>query len=563
MDPQYPTNFWTGEQETAFHVKGQTKPNVLVNKGAQLVEMDPKFPVNYWTDEHATAIDVKGSVAPNVLVKSGVLLVETEPGAQVVDVKGQTTKKALVQTAKVQCVETDAKTREYEVTGATHSVAQLQPGALLVETGPESKVMDVQGTAPNKALIKTATVQVVETDAEYKEFEVSGPTFKVALVQKGATLVSLDPSVTVNYWTDEKEAVLDVTGDVKPQVKINQGVTMVEMDPEVVLNFWTNEYGAAYDVKGDIKPNVLLQGGNVQMMEMAPSPRSTAMSNGAAVMAIAKDTKAAQFEVEVKEIDEEDYEVITQNGINRGPYIKKGWSKWNEDMSDGIVRCLQILVDLNTEMASFKVNCNKSNIRKIGSGDVNQLVNQSSVFHGKMNKYHDIIRAMKVCSDAFIKNMEVVEEFIANEYIPDVAKYKEWKLDEMMVWIKSLDDGRFVKYLNRLLYGFKESDIASGDILPDLETADLAVPPFNIKNFRDKRDLIRHFKDLKGNKRRERSNTKFHNENPTDQDIMALMFEKNKAQAPGNTDVVYVKKKVQTLNLEAVKGDKYKLIYHD
>eukprot|EP01083_Nonionella_stella_P007025 20325_1 len=165
------------------------------------------------------------------------LQLEMDPKLQ--HVKGQSTKKALIQTAQVQCVETDAKTREYEVTGATHSVAQLQPAALLVEASPASKVMDVQGKSPNKALIKTANIQLVETDATCKEYEVSGPTSKVALVQKGATLIQLDPSVTVNYWTDEKEAVLDVTGDVKPQIKVNQGVTVVEMDPEVVLNFWT------------------------------------------------------------------------------------------------------------------------------------------------------------------------------------------------------------------------------------------------------------------------------------------------------------------------------------
>ena len=70
-------------------------------------------------------------------------------------------------------------------------------------------------------------------------------------------------------------------------------------------------------------------------------------------------------------------------------------------------------------------------------------------------------------------------------------------MDAILLWSRSLENGRYFKYLDVLRVGLKESDIDSGELLPDLQTADLSVTPFHIKSFRDKRDLIRHFRALR------------------------------------------------------------------
>ena len=81
--------------------------------------------------------------------------------------------------------------------------------------------------------------------------------------------------------------------------------------------------------------------------------------------------------------------------------------------------------------------------------------------------------------------------------IPDPNKYESWNLKEIESWIWSLGDGRYRPYLDKMMKGFEESGIVNGEFLPDLTTADLSVPPFNIKSFRDKRDLIATFRSLR------------------------------------------------------------------
>eukprot|EP01084_Bolivina_argentea_P151192 263919_1 len=76
-------------------------------------------------------------------------------------------------------------------------------------------------------------------------------------------------------------------------------------------------------------------------------------------------------------------------------------------------------------------------------------------------------------------------------------EYKTWNLQQIMTWIMSLDNGKFLKFHTNLLKGFKESKILSGDILPDLDKQDLSGDPFNITNLPIKLDLIKHFKSLK------------------------------------------------------------------
>eukprot|EP01084_Bolivina_argentea_P268040 455164_1 len=67
----------------------------------------------------------------------------------------------------------------------------------------------------------------------------------------------------------------------------------------------------------------------------------------------------------------------------------------------------------------------------------------------------------------------------------------------MMNWLISWEHGRFGKYCDVLVNGFNEYGIFDVDDLCHLCSAELSEPPFSIKKFMDKRDLIKYFQSLK------------------------------------------------------------------
>lgn len=78
---------------------------------------------------------------------------------------------------------------------------------------------------------------------------------------------------------------------------------------------------------------------------------------------------------------------------------------------------------------------------------------------------------------------------------PNPALYTQWNVNQMISWIVNLENGRFKGYINALRKGFIEGEM-NGDDLPTVEAKDLSDPPFNIKRFRDKKDLAKYFQDL-------------------------------------------------------------------
>eukprot|EP01084_Bolivina_argentea_P268682 456440_1 len=77
----------------------------------------------------------------------------------------------------------------------------------------------------------------------------------------------------------------------------------------------------------------------------------------------------------------------------------------------------------------------------------------------------------------------------------DESKYKIWTIDEVLKWVCSLENNRYEIYSDVLKNGFIESEITGKDI-PSLTRVDLILPPFNIKNFKDRKDLEINFKRL-------------------------------------------------------------------
>ena len=72
----------------------------------------------------------------------------------------------------------------------------------------------------------------------------------------------------------------------------------------------------------------------------------------------------------------------------------------------------------------------------------------------------------------------------------DVKDYKKWRLEDVQIYLRGLDDGRYSKYIDKLLAGFKEHGV-SGSNLPELDGGDLRA--LGIGNFQDRRDLRAHF----------------------------------------------------------------------
>merc|ERR1712080_74675 len=83
----------------------------------------------------------------------------------------------------------------------------------------------------------------------------------------------------------------------------------------------------------------------------------------------------------------------------------------------------------------------------------------------------------------FIENVEDISSYVSTVSSPDINKYKEWTCNEIVVWILSLENGRFSDYIDQIKNGLIASEINDGATLLQLVRSDLSVPPFNIHNF--------------------------------------------------------------------------------
>ena len=77
--------------------------------------------------------------------------------------------------------------------------------------------------------------------------------------------------------------------------------------------------------------------------------------------------------------------------------------------------------------------------------------------------------------------------------VPDITKYKEWNVNQMIQWISSLNDGKFNKYCDNLRNAFVSDGIENGEIMVQLTRHDLRNNPFNVTSFTDRKELELHF----------------------------------------------------------------------
>ena len=75
----------------------------------------------------------------------------------------------------------------------------------------------------------------------------------------------------------------------------------------------------------------------------------------------------------------------------------------------------------------------------------------------------------------------------------DVNNWRDWNHQQIVIWIMALDNGRFKKYEKILLSALEEEEM-SGSNLARVDVTD--VKSWGIKNFEDKKDLVKHIQDL-------------------------------------------------------------------
>ena len=109
------------------------------------------------------------------------------------------------------------------------------------------------------------------------------------------------------------------------------------------------------------------------------------------------------------------------------------------------------------------------------------------------------LNQIKVTTDNGLKTAEKIKCSVAKNSFPNKRKYKEWSIDEILMDIMSIENGKFVDHIDELRQGFISSEIERGEFLPELTRSDLSVPPFNINSFIVKKELIDHFQSLKQN----------------------------------------------------------------
>merc|ERR1712083_530267 len=92
-------------------------------------------------------------------------------------------------------------------------------------------------------------------------------------------------------------------------------------------------------------------------------------------------------------------------------------------------------------------------------------------------------------------HIKELEEHVAELRLKvnDPSSYLKWNWENVLMWILSLENGRFKSYESVLQHSLSEEDFG-GKYLGDVDTAD--IKGWGIKSFADKKDLVKHIENL-------------------------------------------------------------------
>ena len=133
-------------------------------------------------------------------------------------------------------------------------------------------------------------------------------------------------------------------------------------------------------------------------------------------------------------------------------------------------------------------------MNKYNKNKILNIYNKNNL--NEINAENEINNLQKSILPQFNQYLIEINIYIKSLFTPNLNEYKNWNINKMIKWISLLENGRYIKYLDILKKGFLNDGIDSGECLPDITKNDLRAAPFNIENFKDRRDLEKHFKSL-------------------------------------------------------------------
>eukprot|EP01084_Bolivina_argentea_P230135 388229_1 len=206
-------------------------------------------------------------------------------------------------------------------------------------------------------------------------------------------------------------------------------------------------------------------------------------------------TKTAEFETELNQIKQANENL--QNEINK---YKKLLSKEEEAKEEEEKRCNNNYKQIDrgkvlNERLKFLHNEFADFIADFDEEKLTEIYNKSTDLLLIINDRKEIDK-FKSCLELFNTRVVAITDFIASLSNTNIKEYQKWNINQMILWISSLDNGRFAPYLDVLRQGFESDSIDSGDWLPELDRNTLGGAPFNIRNFKDRVCLEKHFKSL-------------------------------------------------------------------
>lgn len=127
---------------------------------------------------------------------------------------------------------------------------------------------------------------------------------------------------------------------------------------------------------------------------------------------------------------------------------------------------------------------------KIKHLDFKQLQNVSKYLNELDGDIKGLNIEIQKCCDESSKSKQILSQ----QRTPDTANYESWTLKQVEIWLYSLENGRFAKYVTNLIAGFRTDHVAAKD-LPDLDNGDLKG--FGVGLFPDRKSLKGHLNQLR------------------------------------------------------------------
>ena len=120
----------------------------------------------------------------------------------------------------------------------------------------------------------------------------------------------------------------------------------------------------------------------------------------------------------------------------------------------------------------FKRIFNEDTLREVANKRPSDLFDKKSELNKQYMRYKDEMDKVLVSVKSVNKYIQDIDGVMKTLLTPDVSNYRSWNVSQILIWIQSLENGRFNKHIDKLRNGFIKSEII-GEDLPELTRNDL------------------------------------------------------------------------------------------